>query len=219
MLHKGCALHLSKIIAVAVLVLLIAGCTEEKARSLMAAAQLFANKAQAALDAYRDLHLEASTKPQQAEAALLEDTVLRLQGLMEKKQPLNVEAVMSQFYWVDERERRLASIEKELSLHRRLFQDFAHSFRRLPEGSLFAVQAVACAKRIAARLTYDLTVFQENLLRKPVDFRVSRVDLIRQLELALKKTGADSRAAHQDAAQALVDLRRREATQNKEAVS
>lgn len=144
---------LQRTLVAAAVVLLVGGCTEERAIALKTAAEVFAQKAGAAIDEVVELHLRAAIGRPEAEEARIKGSKKDLIET-QKKKPAALGAVIADtFRWVNERERLRRESFADYDKLKTAYQEFAAAYRRLPEGSFVAAKDVACSAALGARLT------------------------------------------------------------------
>ena len=148
----------------------LAGCTQERAMALKAAAERFAVQAASAIDATIDLHLRAAYGPQLSDDVMLakaREDVFTVQS----KDPSQLDkAVDVAFRWVNEREEFRRNSFGQADQLKQAYNEFALAFRRLPEGSLFAARDVACAAGLGARLVRYMADSARTLQTAPVPY-------------------------------------------------
>jgi hypothetical protein len=152
------------------IVLMLGGCTKEKALALKAAAEAFRDRAVAAIDNYETLMVNGAFGPQQSDTEQLQQVQAELKataggGKVTSKQ------VSDALNGTDVRERQLDSVRTSLTEVRLAYVAYAASLARLPEGSLLAGDAVTCAAGLGARLTQRMAVFAEATQRAPVRYQ------------------------------------------------
>jgi alkylated DNA nucleotide flippase Atl1 len=154
--------------ALFVLAALLAGCTQERALAVKAAAERFAAQAAAAIDAITELHVRGAYGPLQTDEVMLaqaRDGVYEVQAA----DPRQVKAAVAQaFTWVSDREQFRRNAFGEADALKQAYGEFALAFRRLPEGSFVAAGDVACAAGLGARLVGTMATAAQQLAHHPV---------------------------------------------------
>jgi hypothetical protein len=151
-----------------VLATLLAGCTQERALAVKAAAEHFAAQAAAAIDAITELHVRGAYGPLQTDEVMLaqaREEVYEVQAA----DPRQVKVAVAQaFTWVNDREQFRRNAFGQADALKQAYGEFALAFRRLPEGSFFAAGDVACAAALGARLVGTMATAAQELALHPV---------------------------------------------------
>ena len=161
--------------------LVLVGCTEDKAVALKTAAEAFRDKAIEAIAAFRELHIVAAIG-QQSEAIQIQDSVRQIKAVASVRKTVTDQELDGAVAWIFARDGSEARV-KALEDAKQAYVEFGAAFARLPEGSAFAANAVACSTVLGARLVHKLTVFHDTLVDAPIDYfrdRSSAADLIRK---------------------------------------
>jgi hypothetical protein len=174
--------------AALVLCCVLVGCTQERALALKAGAQAFSDKAVAAIDALVELQLRGMLGKTETEEVLIRKA---REDLLEtqRKAPDQLSAVIDDeaFAWINERSQlRLDGFSKYGEL-KDAYEAFAAAYRRLPEGSVLAVGAVACSAVLGARLVNRMALAGQGLLKSPVLLRYETLVDTRNLKSAAKE--------------------------------
>ncbi len=155
-------------------VLLLQGCTKEKAEAIKVAAKNFQTEASAALDQIRDIFKQNIAMPPKDNDNLASDlsqtnfTYDMLQFLLSENQIGSPETVKI--------DKQIAGIEKN-------YDEFAQMFTSLPQGSFFAANAVEQSERHALNLTLQM-INVANLIQAgkiPVRLNAKRILLVEQI--------------------------------------
>ncbi len=147
--------------------LTLGGCTKEKALALKAAAEVFRDRAVAAIENYETLMVNGALGPQQSDSELLQQVHADLKATAGGGKVTNKQ-VRDALNGTDVRERQLDFVRTSLAELRLAYVAYAASLARLPEGSLLAGDAVTCAAGLGARLTQRMAIFAQANQRAPV---------------------------------------------------
>jgi len=195
--------------------LLLGGCTKEKALALKAAAEAFRDRAVTAIENYETLMVNGALGPQQPEAQEFQDLLAGLKGLGVGGVVKQAD-VQSALAATDVRERELEFVRTQLADLRAAYVAFAASLARLPEGSLLAGDAVACTTGLGVRLTQRMAVLAEASQAAPVRYQYRFGKAVGELNRSLKANNDD---AVQRAVVELIETRKAERRDNAAATS
>jgi hypothetical protein len=148
------------VLAAMFVVVLLAGCTEEKAKALYAAARTFDAKAQTALDA--DVTLTRTIfAPTSASPTDPGEVVYRYVKGLDANQIPDATTLLERWSQVNQLSAQgSAGATADV---RAVYEQFANSLRRLEQGNLLAGNAVACVTPIAAQLANGMLSRAENV--------------------------------------------------------
>lgn len=206
-----CARLCAALIALCVL----GGCTKEKALALKAAADIFRDRAIAAIENYETLMVIGAYGPSQPEAQQFQQILEQLRARYADG-PLRSSEVQTALLAIDEHERNLALVRARFDELRTAYIAYAASLSRLPEGSFFSGDAVACATGLGVRLTQRMMVFAQASRDSPVRYQYRLAKGIGELNRALS-TRNDAEA--QRAVGELIETRKAEIRDNAAALS
>lgn len=182
--------------------LLLAGCTPEKAGALRSAAYLFRSNSGSAIQAIRDLMDSEIAAPPRSDAAKADEFVKNILSLP-KDTALSGEVIglASDPYAVQlsaqERGERDATIERV----QKQYAAFASMFDDLDRGSFLAKDKVARTKQYAVALTVQMASLATSFSQQPPRFIQKRALLISKMEAVRKNTGLSSEQQRQQLAE------------------
>lgn len=190
----------------------LGGCTEDKAIALKTAAEAFRDKSIEAIDAFRELHILGAIG-RQSEATQIQDSVRQIKAAATARKTVTNQELDGAVSWIFARDTAEARV-KALEEAKQAYVEFGAAFARLPEGSAFGANAVACSTALGARLVHRLTVFHDTLVEAPIDYfrdRSSAAELIR------KAAQSGNEAEIEKATLAYIELRKTIRRDNEEA--
>ena len=194
---------------------LLGGCTKEKALALKAAAEVFRDKAVTAIDNYEALMVEGALGPQQPESQQFQQVLSDLKGAAAGGK-VTSRVATDALNGIDARERQTEFVRTNLADVRQAYVAYAASLARLPEGSLLAGDAVACAAGLGVRLTQHLAVFAEAAYEAPVRYQYRFGKTLADLNRALAAKNDDD---VQRAVSELIEIRKAEKRDNALAIT
>lgn len=166
--------------------LLLGGCTKDKALALKAAAEAYRDSAVGAIENYEILMVDGVLGPQRPESEHFQEVLLQLKDKGHATGAVSAGDAKAALDGLDARERALGQVQADLGDLRAAYVAYAASLARLPEGSFLAGDAVACAAALGVRLTQRLMVFAEQSARKPVRYQLRFNKAVGDLNRALK---------------------------------
>jgi len=194
---------------------LLGGCTKEKALALKAAAEVFRDKAVGAIDNYEALMVEGALGPQQPESQQFQQVLSDLKGAAAGGKVTSKVATEA-LNGIDARERQTEFVRTNLADVRQAYVAYAASLARLPEGSFLAGDAVACAAGLGVRLTQRLAIFAEAAYQTPVRYQYRFGKAVADLNRALAAKNEDE---VQRAVSELIEIRKAEKRDNALAIT
>ena len=184
----------SRIFGTAVALLVLSGCTQERALALKAGAEAFSAKATAAIDAVVELSIRANLGKIESEELLIRRA---REGLISTQRTTPTEmnsAIGEAFVWINERDQLRRSSYRDYDKLKMAYQEFVTAYTRLPEGSLFAAKDVACSAALGARLVGYMATAGKALADSPVPL----IFETGESTVALKKAVAESVTSRND---------------------
>lgn len=157
-------------VGVIVALLMLAGCTKDKALALKAAAEAFRDSAVRAIENYETLMVNGVLGTERPESEQFQQVLKELKetGAVKRVSPDDALKALS---GLDSRERALQSVQVQLADVRAAYVAYAASLARLPEGSFLAGDAVACAAGLGVRLTKRMADFAQTSKDRPVRYQ------------------------------------------------
>lgn len=156
-------------VCVALALLVLSGCTQERALALKAGAEAFSAKAATAIDAVVELSIRANLGKTESEEVLIRQA---REGLLQAQRttPARIDSgtIGEAFVWISERDQLRRSSYGEYDKLKTAYQEFGAAYTRLPEGSLFAAKDVACSAALGARLIRYMADAGTKLAGSPV---------------------------------------------------
>lgn len=179
-------------VVLSIAVIVLSGCTEEKAQALYSATKSFQLEANRAIDGYEALFVAAAKRPETTEQERINKFLeqARAKGQVEAKDAIN-------HLDLKQKDTAIATmIAEDLSEIRIYYDEFKGSLERLPQASFLARSQVACAAEITVRLSMSMVNYAENLRAKPVRLIRRENDYTNALNQAiqLKNTSEQVRA-------------------------
>src|SRR5258708_129250 len=155
-------------------ILLLSGCTKEKAEAIKNSAEQFRNEAASALKEITGIFLESVSVPVEDDATRAARLAQDLGGTQE------INAKELSFVLQDPMLNKAAvkGINQEFDRLEAHFDEFAAMFRSLPKGSFLATKSVAKAEKHAINLTLELINFAHIVEKMPVHFSARRTILL-----------------------------------------
>lgn len=204
------SLRKSLLISLAATLLLLGGCTKDKALALKAAAETFRDRSVSAIDNYQNLMVTGALGEAQPEAQQFQEVLaqLRAKGAQGRLTSADALAALGS---IDARERQLDFVRGKLSELRTAYVAFAASLARLPEGSFLAGDAVACAAGLGVRLTRRMMDFAQASQDKPVRYQQRLSRAVGDLNRAI---AAKNESDIQRAVGELIETRKAERSDN-----
>jgi hypothetical protein len=192
-------------------VVLLTGCTKDKALALKAAAEAYRDSAVTAIQDYEILMVNGLHGPQRPEAELYQEVLNQLKATGIPAGKVSPDQVKTAIQSMDARERDLADLQARLADLRGAYVAYAGSLARLPEGSFLAGEAVTCSAALGVRLTQRLMHFADVASKNPVRYQYRFNKALAELNAALSKK--DDQAIER-AVNELVETRKAERRDN-----
>ncbi len=179
-------------------VLLLAGCTPEKATALRDAANQFRSNAVSAVQSIRELMDSEIAPPSRSDAAKTEEFVNSILS-MPKDTALNSEVVelASDPYAVQLSAQELGARQEALQKVQKQYETFAAMFDDLDRGSFLAKDKVAKTKQYAVALTAQMANLAASFNQQPPRFIQKRAALVSQMEAVRKEAGLSAEQQRQ----------------------
>ena len=148
--------------------LFVSACSEEKALALKTAAEAFRDKSVEAIDSFYELHIVAETG-RQSEAMNTQESIRQIKAVASDRKTVNEDDINGALAWMSARSEAEARLQKLQQL-KQAYNEFSAAFSRLPQGSAFAGDAIACSTALGSRLVYRLIELHDILLQAPIDY-------------------------------------------------
>lgn len=195
-----------------VLAIILSGCTEEKAEAVKVSAERFRDEAITAIIQINDILKQAIEMPDRGQDKTLKD-------LQDIKGEFTTDELA---FLLSERNigaRQKSSYDEQLQSLILQYSSFAAMFENLPQGRLFAAEAVERAQKHAVNLTLQLINFATllNQNKIPVKANVKRVLLTEQIKQNLAAKDPELRAQLLKNSAKLIDDLGEEETKTREA--
>lgn len=204
--------------------LAVAGCTDDKANALYAAAKIFQKQSEAALEAYETLIVQSSLGPaissDERTARFLETQIVEYKKIAPADQPNwrpNVDYLRTALSDEHFRQKLESSVSSEFRTTRRIYAEMIEAFALLPDAQFLGVKPVKCSEQLVAQLANQMANNAQLLADSPIKF-ISRAE---RLNSQLAKAIKDSHAGEADrkmALNALAGVINEEARLNRDAV-
>lgn len=164
--------------------LVLCGCTKDKALALKASAEAYRDSAVGAIENYEILMVNGVLGPQQPESQQFQELLAQLKAKGAAGRVSAADALLA-LDALDARERQLEAVRVQLADLRAAYVAYAASLARLPQGSYLAGDAVSCAAGLGVRLTQRMVIFAEVSADKPVRYQLRFAKAVAELNRAL----------------------------------
>lgn len=158
--------------------LLVCGCTKEKAEAIKIAAEQFRAEAVAALAEIKSLFRESLGVPVESR----EELTARFVKDVEETTPFNSDELSALLQDPALGTAALQRGDEQFNKLEARYIEFAAMFRSLPQGSYFAAKSVKKAEKHAINLTLEMINFAAYLEKNPVRFTARRVLLLESIQ-------------------------------------
>lgn len=184
--------------------LLLAGCTPEKAGALRSAAYLFRSNSAGAVQAIQDLMDSEVAAPPRSDAARADEFVKNILSLP-KDTALSGEVIglASDPYAVQLSAQERGARDATLERVQKQYEAFASMFDDLDRGSFLAKDKVAKTKTYAVALTAQMASLATSFSQQPPRFIQKRASIISKMEAVRK----DARLSAEQQRQELAELK------------
>lgn len=210
--------QIKKLMAFLLALLLLAGstsCSPEKAKALQTAATSFASESETAITTLQQLFSEDVGANVESDQEEIEETLRTLQGEKSVSASTLSELLTGSRFNVP----ALEKSNKEFNALQAQYAQFAAMYVSLDRGYLFAGKSVKESEVVSIKLTVQMINFASMVSETPFQFRSRRVLLIEKINRAYALKDEAGRAeALKTAAQAVVQLRKDEASANESAI-
>lgn len=171
--------------------LLSAGCSEDKARAVQAAAENFAQEATAALGKIQDLMIADTSSPTEG----TENEIARIIEDLSSSTPIKAAELSELLKAATLRNPSSSSVADTFSELELVYASFSEMFRSLPQGSYFAKDAVKKAETHAIKLTIQMINMADHIQGAPFTIRGRRIILQERINKAKQITDNDAKNA------------------------
>ncbi len=172
-------------------ILILGGCTKEKAEAIKNAAEQFRISAIEALQEMRTLFRESLSMPVESDEKRIEAIAKDLENTTPIRANELAFILKDPVIGAAAQKQGEAEFDK-IAAH---YNEFAAMFRSLPQGSFFGKKAVGKAERHSINLTVELINFAKYLEKNPVQFTGRRVLLLENIQKDKNVADAQTRAA------------------------
>lgn len=189
--------------------LALAGCTDDKANALYAAAKIFQKQSEAALDAYEALIVQGALgsdiSSDERTKRYLETQIVEYKKTNPAEQPnWRPEVKYLRIALSDEQFKQTLedTVSSKFHTTRKIYTELIEAFALLPDVQFLGVKPVKCSEQLVAQLTKQLTDNASHLSAHPINF-INRSERANSL---LAKAIKDPRANDSDRKMALNEL-------------
>lgn len=190
--------------------LVLAGCTDDKANALYTAAKLFQKQSEAALDAYEMLIVQGALGPDiSADDRAKRFLETQIVEYKKKTNPVeqqnwrpNVDSLREALSDEQFQQNVEGTVSSQFHTTRQIYAELIEAFALLPDVQFLGVKPVKCSEQLVAQLTKQLTENAKYLSEHPINF-INRSERANSL---LAKEIRNPRANESDRKMALNEL-------------
>ncbi|PSW05651.1 hypothetical protein [Photobacterium lipolyticum] len=148
-----------------IILLLMTGCSTEKAEALVTAVKSFESKSLQAIDSYEQLFKDYIKQERETDDELFTQTS---DSIIKNGKPSVTKDTMVASISIRENSKNDNTIENEFYDIKLIYALLRNSYESLPQGNLLGAEYVACGQDIVAKATSQLVNFSVTLNKKPL---------------------------------------------------